>query len=147
MDAGTAVSSSGRQDLQARIALSCLATRPWAAAGILSRRVPHSPFLWRRAVAESKADRPHKGVTRLLMTTDTLGGVWSHSLELAHALAPLGIQVALAALGGRPGREAREEARAIPGLTLHESEYRLPWMREPWDEVARGGAWLLELWD
>jgi hypothetical protein len=79
------------------------------------------------------------------MTTDTLGGVWAHSLELAGALAPLGIQTSLAALGGRPSGEAREEARAIPGLTLHESEYRLPWMSEPWDEVGHAGSWLLQL--
>jgi glycosyltransferase involved in cell wall biosynthesis len=79
------------------------------------------------------------------MTTDTVGGVWAHSLELARGLSQLGVQTDLAVLGGYPTPAARAEAREIPGLLLHESEFRLPWMKDPWVEVARGGAWLLEL--
>lgn len=84
-------------------------------------------------------------ISRVLMTTDTVGGVWAHSLELARGLAQLGVRTDLAVLGGYPTPAARAEARQIPGLLLHESEFRLPWMKDPWIEVTRAGTWLLEL--
>ncbi|MCC6555327.1 MAG: glycosyltransferase family 4 protein [Polyangiaceae bacterium] len=79
------------------------------------------------------------------MTTDTVGGVWSFALELAGALAGLGVQTALAAMGGPPTPAGRAAARAIPGLELFESSYRVEWMDDPWDDVAAAGAWLLDL--
>jgi glycogen synthase len=33
----------------------------------------------------------------------------------------------------------------VPNLTLHESDYKLEWMDEPWDDIARAGTWLLRL--
>lgn len=83
----------------------------------------------------------------VLLTTDTIGGVWSHTLELARALGPEGIGVVLAAMGRRPTDEQRRAAQAIPSVTLHAATYRLPWMDEPWEHVARAGEWLLSLAD
>jgi len=82
---------------------------------------------------------------RVLLTADTVGGVWSHALELARALGDEGIDVTLAALGPAPTREQECDARAIGGLDLHATTCRLPWMADPWDDVARAGDWLLEL--
>ena len=45
----------------------------------------------------------------LLMTADAVGGVWTHALELAAALAPLGVRTTLAVLG--PGLDAARRAR------------------------------------
>ena len=38
---------------------------------------------------------------KILMTADTVGGVWTYALELAGALAPHGVEVALATMGRR----------------------------------------------
>lgn len=38
-------------------------------------------------------------MTRLLMTADAVGGVWQYATELAHALAPLGIDTTIAVMG------------------------------------------------
>jgi glycogen synthase len=81
----------------------------------------------------------------VLLTADTLGGVWSHTLELARALGAEGIQVVLAAMGRQPSPDQEREARGVQSLTLHAAPYRLPWMQDPWDDVARAGDWLLEL--
>ncbi len=79
---------------------------------------------------------------KLLMTADTVGGVWTYALELARALAPHGVGVEMATMG-RPLSTAQwDEARGVPGLTVHESGYRLEWMVDPWDDVARAGEWL-----
>jgi glycogen synthase len=36
---------------------------------------------------------------RVLITTDTIGGVWTYAMELARALAPRRVEIALATMG------------------------------------------------
>ena len=79
------------------------------------------------------------------MTADAVGGVWTYALELARALAPQGVDVQLATMGPRPDERQRAAAAGVPGLVLHESDFRLEWMDEPWDDVARAGDWLARL--
>ena len=83
-------------------------------------------------------------MNRVLMTTDTVGGVWNFSLELAEALGRRGIDVALAALGVLPSDAQRAEARSA-GARLYESAFKLEWMDNPWADVEASGRWLLEL--
>jgi glycosyltransferase involved in cell wall biosynthesis len=83
----------------------------------------------------------------ILMTTDTIGGVWSYALHLAEALGRRGCRVTLAAMGAPLRPSQRAEAARVPGLALYESGYRLEWMDDPWDDVARAGEWLLQLED
>jgi glycosyltransferase involved in cell wall biosynthesis len=82
---------------------------------------------------------------RVLMTADTLGGVWNHALELAAALGTLGVSVTIASMGARPTALQREQVARIPTATLCESPWRLEWMDDPWGDVRAAGAWLLEL--
>lgn len=79
------------------------------------------------------------------MSADTVGGVWTYAVELARALGQEGVEVALATMGRFASPEQRKEARAVPTLELYESEYRLPWMDQPWADVAHAGEWLLDL--
>jgi glycogen(starch) synthase len=82
---------------------------------------------------------------RVLMTADTIGGVWSHAVELADALQREGVDTVLAALGRWPSDGQRREAERVSGLVLLARAYRLPWMDDPWAEVALAGAWLLDV--
>lgn len=82
---------------------------------------------------------------RILMTTDTVGGVWDYSLELAAGLARFGVSTILATMGFPPSPGQRAQATAISGLTLVESEYRLEWMPDADLDVARASRWLLDL--
>ncbi|MBV9848328.1 MAG: glycosyltransferase family 4 protein [Armatimonadetes bacterium] len=79
------------------------------------------------------------------MTADTVGGVWTYALELARALAPHGVRVALATMGAPLSASQREEAAGVPSVTVHSSRYKLEWMDQPWEDVARAGDWLLDL--
>jgi glycogen synthase len=79
------------------------------------------------------------------MTADTIGGVWSHAIELAHALQREGVDTVLAALGRWPSDGQRREAERVPGLLLLARPCRLPWMDDPWTDVALAGAWLLDV--
>lgn len=85
-------------------------------------------------------------IRRVLMTTDTVGGVWTYALELAAALGTRGVAVTLAALGA-PRPDQRRAAEALQGVELRAAPFRLEWMERPWEEVRAAGAWLLGLED
>ncbi|MDQ6678654.1 MAG: glycosyltransferase [Acidobacteriota bacterium] len=76
---------------------------------------------------------------KLLLTTDAVGGVWNFSLALARALP---FEVHLATMGRELSAAQRLEAADFP---LHESEFPLEWMPEPWEGVDAAGQWLLQL--
>ncbi len=84
-------------------------------------------------------------MTRVLMTADTVGGIWTYALDLVRAVAPQGVQVALATMGRLPSPAQSAEAVSVSNLTLHPSAFALEWMENPWDDVARAGDWLLSL--
>jgi glycosyltransferase involved in cell wall biosynthesis len=81
----------------------------------------------------------------VLLTTDTVGGVWTYTLELAAAYGTRGIQVVLAALGQLPRPDQISDAQRVPGLSLHALECRLPWMDDPWADVEAASRWLTAL--
>jgi glycogen synthase len=84
---------------------------------------------------------------RILMTADTLGGVWTYALELARSLQRFDIQVTLATMGGGVRPDQAREAAALSNLELCEGGYRLEWMEHPWRDVQAAGEWLLRLED
>lgn len=87
---------------------------------------------------------PPGQIQRVLMTTDTVGGVWHYALELCRGLREYDVEVVLATMGPRPSPDQREAAQRLE-LVLCESDYRLEWMDTPWSDVDCAGDWLLEL--
>ena len=81
---------------------------------------------------------------RVLLTSDTVGGVWTYALELARALRRHDDDVLVAAAGPPLAPARREEAHAA-GVALETREAALEWMDEPWEDVSRTGEWLFEL--
>ncbi len=82
---------------------------------------------------------------RLLMTADTVGGVWHYAVDLARHLTDYGVETVLATMGAPLNDEQWREARSVPNLRVVESDFRLEWMDEPWADVAAAGRWLLDL--
>jgi glycosyltransferase involved in cell wall biosynthesis len=82
---------------------------------------------------------------RILMTADTVGGVWRYALDLARELCQRGHRITLAAMGPAPSRTQRADARAIDGLTLRWRACKLVWMDDPWQDLRGAGKWLLRL--
>src|SRR5688500_5982965 len=82
---------------------------------------------------------------RVLMTADTVGGVWTYALELIRALEPHGYQVLLATMGRAVSAEQSSELRELTNVELAESTYKLEWMDDPWRDVEAAGKWLLSL--
>ncbi len=69
---------------------------------------------------------------RILLTTDAVGGVWTYTRDIARGFAAKGALVDIAVLGPKPDAVQRDEANAVPGLTLIETDEPLEWcMPEP----------------
>ena len=83
--------------------------------------------------------------TRVLMTTDAVGGVWRYSLELARGLTGAGTEVILAIMGPPATPEQLGEAAAIDGVVIVEGSFDLEWMPGADEDVLRAGTWLMEL--
>jgi glycogen(starch) synthase len=89
----------------------------------------------------------HRPESRMLvlMTTDAVGGVWNYCVRLAEALENFSVRIALATMGPAPSDAQRQEVRRLAHVELYESTFKLEWMHDPWDDVARAGEWLLRL--
>jgi glycogen(starch) synthase len=82
-------------------------------------------------------------VTRVLMTADTVGGVWTYALDVARALPRCDFH--LATMGALLSPSQVGEVGSLPNVAVHAGAFRLEWMPDPWDHLARAGDWLLRL--
>jgi glycosyltransferase involved in cell wall biosynthesis len=77
-------------------------------------------------------------MTRVLMTADTVGGVWQYATDLAAAMQPLGIDTTLAVLGPAPTPSQRLEAQEA-GCALMETGLPLDWLCDSAAPVLAAG--------
>jgi glycogen synthase len=83
---------------------------------------------------------------RILMTTDTVGGVWSYSIDLARHLCAQNSIILLAAMGRLATDSQRKEAEGVHGLEFVDSEFPLEWMPGVSDQaLAKASEWLVYL--
>jgi glycogen(starch) synthase len=82
---------------------------------------------------------------RILMTADTMGGVWTYAVELIRALEEHGVEVLLATMGAPVSKEQRLEISVFSNVQIVEGNYKLEWMDDPWRDIQASGNWLLEL--
>src|SRR5947209_3458588 len=82
---------------------------------------------------------------KILLPTDTIGGVWTYAIELARALRPHDVQIALATMGDPLSLDQWRQVAALDHVTVFQSRYKLEWMPNPWDDVRDAGNWLLEI--
>jgi glycosyltransferase involved in cell wall biosynthesis len=64
----------------------------------------------------------------VLITSDTVGGVWTYTQELVTGLIQRGHRVTLVSFGKLPLPHQTDWLRTLPLLEYHPTEYRLEWM-------------------
>lgn len=79
---------------------------------------------------------------KILMTTDTLGGVWTYSLELCKALEEYNVQVYLVAMGRWPSEAQQQKVSRLKNVLLYKSDYKMEWMQDPWEDVKQANKWI-----
>jgi glycogen synthase len=80
---------------------------------------------------------------KVLMTTDTVGGVWTYSLELCRALPE--VEFYLVTSGAKMSEGQRAEVAYLKNVTVYQTGYLLEWMENPWEDIDNSGEWLLRL--
>lgn len=82
---------------------------------------------------------------KVLMTADTVGGVWTYSIELIKSLQRYGTQFHLVTMGEKLKEWQRRDLDTLNNVELYETDYLLEWMEKPWRDIDESGEWLLHL--
>ncbi len=78
----------------------------------------------------------------VLMTTDTAGGVWTFTRELAGGLCLRGDRVTLVSLGPPPTCEQLAWLEEAPAVTFLQTNFRLEWMQNSAEDIEASRTWL-----
>lgn len=81
---------------------------------------------------------------KVLMTADTVGGVWSYAVQLCDGLEGAA-QIHLAIMGAAPSPGQRALMDRMRHVTWSVGDFKLEWMCDPWNDVRAAGDWLLGL--
>lgn len=65
----------------------------------------------------------------ILVTADTLGGVWTYTRELVSGLVQRGVRVTLVSFGDIPGAGETRWMEQLSGLDYHATAFKLEWMQ------------------
>lgn len=76
---------------------------------------------------------------RIVISTDTVGGVWTYALDLARALADRGIEVVLMIVGPSASASQRRSVDAIGGVTPVVADLPLDWAARDERELVDAG--------
>jgi glycogen synthase len=81
----------------------------------------------------------------VLMTADTVGGVWTYTHELVRGLLRRGHRVTLVSFGGAPSAGQTAWLEDLENLDFHATDYRLEWMQDSAADISASAAWLQQL--
>ena len=71
----------------------------------------------------------------VLVTADTVGGVWIYTRELVTGLVRRGVQVTLVSFGEIPTAAQMEWLEGLRGVEFHPTAFRLEWMQEAQQDI------------
>ncbi len=82
---------------------------------------------------------------RVLVTADTVGGVWTYARELVQGLARAGVEVVLVSFGDIPSPAQTVWLNGLRGVTYLPTAFRLEWMQEAEHDIAASTEYLLSI--
>jgi glycogen synthase len=81
----------------------------------------------------------------ILITADTLGGVWTYTQELVRGLASTGVKVTLVSFGDIPSDEQARWMEGVRGLDYRPTAFRLEWMQNCEEDMEASSSYLREI--
>jgi glycosyltransferase involved in cell wall biosynthesis len=78
----------------------------------------------------------------ILVTSDTVGGVWTYTRELVSGLAKRGIRVTLVSFGGIPSPAQTAWMETLPEVTYFPTGFRLEWMQDAECDISDSADYL-----
>lgn len=81
----------------------------------------------------------------VLVTTDTLSGIWTYTQELVTGLVSRGVRVTLVSFGDIPMAPQTSWMESLRGLDYHPTAFRLDWMQEGQQDFEESSRYLTAL--
>jgi len=81
----------------------------------------------------------------VLMTADTIGGVWTYARELVTQLSHLGVRITLVSFGEIPPTEQSKWLEDLQGVTYYPTAFRLEWMQDAQSDLEQSAEFLSSL--
>jgi glycosyltransferase involved in cell wall biosynthesis len=81
----------------------------------------------------------------VLMTADTIGGVWTYTRELVTQLSRKGIRVTLVSFGEIPTETQTEWLEGLNDVSLHPTAFRLEWMQDAQSDLEQSAVFLKDI--
>ena len=78
----------------------------------------------------------------VLMTADTVGGVWTYTRELVTQLSRLGVKITLVSMGQIPSLDQSEWLEGLANVSYHPTAFRLEWMQDPQIDLEQSSGFL-----
>ncbi|MBY8962711.1 glycosyltransferase family 4 protein [Flavobacterium sp. D11R37] len=80
------------------------------------------------------------------MTADTVGGVWTYTVDLCKAFEHYGTEVHLMTMGALLSNDQQMQVAQLKNVTLYESNYKLEWMQNPWQDIGLASQWVASVY-
>ena len=81
----------------------------------------------------------------VLMTADTVGGVWTYTRELLTQLSRRGIRITLVSFGELPTTSQLEWLEELADISFHPTAFRLEWMQDAQSDLEQSAELLKEI--
>ncbi len=104
-------------------------------------RVP-APSVKSAAMENASRRIAHWRSMHILVTADTVGGVWTYTRELVSGLAKRGIRVTLVSFGGIPTRAQTAWMETLPDVVYFPTGFRLEWMQDAASDLSDSSDYL-----
>jgi glycosyltransferase involved in cell wall biosynthesis len=87
-----------------------------------------------------------EGKLKILMTADTVGGVWSYAMALCRELKQYDAEIHLLTMGARLSEGQNKEVRELDNVILYESELKLEWMEDAAPDIKIAREWIADIY-
>lgn len=81
----------------------------------------------------------------VLITADTVGGVWTYARELVTQLSRSDVRVTLVSFGELPSAEQTDWLEGLRGVDFRPTAFKLEWMQDSEDDLKASADYLLEV--
>src|ERR1700746_2225990 len=81
----------------------------------------------------------------VLMTADTIGGVWTYTRELVTQLSRKGLRITLVSFGEIPSAQQSRWLEDFPAVSYYPTAFRLEWMQDAQSDLEQSAEFLRAL--
>lgn len=82
---------------------------------------------------------------KIVMTADTVGGVWTYAMDLCKALMDYNVEIHLITMGALLNEKQTIDVKRLGNLHVYQSNYKLEWMQEASSDLLLAKKWVASI--